>query len=141
MFAFAIWNFREETLFIARDRVGKKPLFYSLLKNGNFVFGSELKTLLTHGEMEKEIDFAALDAYVTFGYLPEEFCIFKNVQKLAPGHFLIFKNRKVHTEKYWDFDYKQPTNIKTENEYVEILREKIKDAVNVRLISEVPPVA
>ena len=138
MFAFAIWNFREETLFIARDRVGKKPLFYSLTPAGNFVFGSELKTLLTHGEIEKEIDFAALDAYLTFGYVPEEFCIFKSVEKLAPGHFLIFKNGAVQTEKYWDFDYLKPTNIKTEAEYVEVLREKIKDAVAVRLISEVP---
>jgi asparagine synthase (glutamine-hydrolysing) len=138
MFAFAIWNFREETLFIARDRVGKKPLFYSLTRAGNFVFGSELKTLLVHGEIEKEIDFAALDSYLTFGYVPEEFCIFKNVQKLAPAHYLIFKDGKIKSEKYWDFDYKQPENIKTENEYVEVLREKIKDAVNVRLISEVP---
>jgi asparagine synthase (glutamine-hydrolysing) len=138
MFAFAIWNFRDETLFIARDRVGKKPLFYCLTKNGNFVFGSELKTLLAHGEIEKEIDFAALDSYLTFGYVPEEFCIFKNVQKLAPAHFLIFKNGKVQAEKYWDFNYKQATNIKSEDEYIEVLREKIKDAVNIRLISEVP---
>jgi asparagine synthase (glutamine-hydrolysing) len=138
MFAFAIWNFREETLFIARDRVGKKPLFYSLTPAGNFVFGSELKTLLTHGEIEKTIDFSALDAYLTFGYVPEEFCIFKNVRKLAPGHFLIFKNGKIHTEQYWDFNYTKPANIKTEDEYIEVLREKIKDAVNVRLISEVP---
>jgi len=138
MFAFAIWNFREETLFIARDRVGKKPLFYSLTGAGNFVFGSELKTLLAHGEIEKAIDFGALDAYLTFGYVPEEFCIFKNVRKLAPGHFLIFKNGKVHVEKYWDFSYRQTTNIKTEDEYTEALREQIKDAVNVRLISEVP---
>jgi asparagine synthase (glutamine-hydrolysing) len=138
MFAFAIWNFREETLFIARDRVGKKPLFYSLTPAGNVVFGSELKTLLAHGEIEKTIDFGALDAYLTFGYVPEEFCIFENVRKLAPGHFLIFKNGTVHTEKYWDFSYRQTTNIKTEAEYVELLRERIKDAVRVRLISEVP---
>ncbi len=138
MFAFAIWNFREESLFIARDRVGKKPLFYSLTEKGNFVFGSELKTLLAHGEIKKEIDFAALDAYLTFGYVPEEFCIFKNVRKLAPGHFLTFKNGEIETRKYWDFEYKKTENIKSEDEYVELLREKIKDAVNVRLISEVP---
>ncbi|MDQ6786587.1 MAG: asparagine synthase (glutamine-hydrolyzing) [Acidobacteriota bacterium] len=138
MFAFAIWNFRDEALFIARDRTGKKPLFYALTEAGNFVFGSELKTLLTHGEIEKEIDFAALDAYLTFGYVPEEFCIFKSVQKLAPAHFLTFKDGKIETRKYWDFNYAKPENIKSENEYIEILREKIKDAVNVRLISEVP---
>ena len=138
MFVFAIWNFREEILFIARDRVGKKPLFYSLTERGNFVFGSELKTLLTHGEIEREIDFAALDAYLTFGYVPEGFCIFKAVRKLQPAHYLVFKNGEVRTQKYWDFNYTKPTGVKTEDEYVERLRELIKEAVNVRLISEVP---
>lgn len=138
MFAFAIWDKRDESLFIARDRVGKKPLFYSLLPNGNFVFGSELKSLLTHGEISKEIDYSALDAYLTFSYVPEEFCIFKDVNKLQPGHFLIFKDGKIKTRQFWDFKYKEITQIKSEEEYVEELREKIKDAVKVRLISEVP---
>jgi asparagine synthase (glutamine-hydrolysing) len=138
MFAFAIWDKREESLFIARDRVGKKPLFYALTAQGNFVFGSELKVLLAHGEISKEIDFAALDAYLTFGYVPEEFCIFKNVRKLLPGHFLTFKNGEIKTQKYWDFEYRKVSDIKTEAEYVEILREKIKEAVKIRLISEVP---
>jgi asparagine synthase (glutamine-hydrolysing) len=138
MFAFAIWNFREESLFIARDRTGKKPLFYSLTPSGNFVFGSELKVLLTHGEIERKIDLGAMDAYLSFGYVPEEFCIFRGVDKLAPGHYLEFKNEKVFTKKYWDFSYGKPTGIKTEAEYVELLREKIRDAVRVRLISEVP---
>src|SRR5215213_2270073 len=65
MFAFAIYDFAERSLFIARDRVGKKPLFYSLTERGNFVFGSELKVLIEHGEISKEIDFSALDAYLT----------------------------------------------------------------------------
>jgi asparagine synthase (glutamine-hydrolysing) len=138
MFAFAIWNRREESLFIARDRVGKKPLFYALTEKGNFVFGSELKVLLTHGEISKEIDYSALDAYLTFGYVPEEFCIFKNVQKLAPAHFLIFKNGEIRTEKYWDFNYGKIENLKTEEEYAENLRELIKESVKIRLISEVP---
>lgn len=138
MFAFAIYDFSAETLFIARDRVGKKPLFYSLTAQGNFVFGSELKVLIEHGEISKELDLAALDAYLTFGYVPEEFCIFKDVNKLAPGHFLTLKNGKIETRKYWDFDYSENTDIKTEAEYIEILREKIREAVRVRMISEVP---
>jgi len=138
MFAFAIYDFAQESLFIARDRVGKKPLFYSLTEQGNFVFGSELKVLLEHGEISKEIDFSALDSYLTFGYVPEEFCIFKGVHKLAPGHFLLFKNGKITTRKYWDFDYSGASEIKTEAEYIEVLREKIKEAVRIRLISEVP---
>ena len=138
MFAFAIWNKHDESLFIARDRVGKKPLFYALTEKGNFVFGSELKVLLTHGEVKKEIDFVALDSYLTFGYVPEEFCIFKNVQKLAPGNYLIFKDGKIETRSFWDFKYEKPIEVKSENEYVETLRELIKDAVKVRLVSEVP---
>lgn len=138
MFAFAIYDFAEESLFIARDRVGKKPLFYSLTERGNFVFGSELKVLLEHGEISKEIDFSALDSYLTFGYVPEEFCIFKGVHKLAPGHFLLFKNGEITTRAYWDFDYSGTSEIKTEAEYIEVLREKIKEAVRIRLISEVP---
>ena len=73
MFAFAIWDKREETLFIARDRVGKKPLFYHVTDKGDFVFGSELKVLLAHGAIEKTVDVAALDAYLTLGYVPEYF--------------------------------------------------------------------
>ncbi len=138
MFAFAIWDKHDESLFVARDRVGKKPLFYSLTEKGNFVFGSELKVLQTHGEISGEMDFSALDAYLTFGYVPEEFCIFKNVQKLAPGHFLFFQDGKITTRKYWDFRYEKPVEIKTEDEYAETLRELIKESVKIRLISEVP---
>ena len=138
MFAFAIWDKKDESLFMARDRVGKKPLFFSHLPNGNFVFGSELKSLITHGEMPKEIDKESLDSYLTFGYVPEYECIFKNVHKLEPGHFLTFKNGEVNTKSYWDFKLKKVSEGKTEEEYCEILKEKIEDAVKVRLISEVP---
>jgi asparagine synthase (glutamine-hydrolysing) len=88
--------------------------------------------------MSKDIDYPALDAYLTFGYVPEEFCIFKGVKKLQPGHFLIFKDGKVETGQYWDFKYEEVNEVKLEEEYAEELRGKIKDAVKVRLISEVP---
>jgi asparagine synthase (glutamine-hydrolysing) len=138
MFAFAIWDKNDESLFIARDRVGKKPLFYSKTKHGEFVFGSELKSLLQHGDVSREIDLPALDSYLTFGYVPEEFCIFREVTKLLPGHFLIYKNGQITTEKYWDFTYGKPVNIKSEAEYIEELQRIIKEAVKIRLISEVP---
>lgn len=137
MFAFAIYDFNSQTLFLARDRVGKKPLFYTLTSKGDFVFGSELKVLLEYG-IEQQIDLVALDAYITFGYVPEELCIFRNVSKLQPGHFLIYKNGEIQTQKYWDFKYEPQTNVKSEAEYIELLRWKIKEAVRVRLISEVP---
>ncbi|MEZ5426394.1 MAG: asparagine synthase (glutamine-hydrolyzing) [Pyrinomonadaceae bacterium] len=138
MFAFAIWDEKDESLFIARDRVGKKPLFYALTESGDFVFGSELKTLLTHGGVSREIDPGALDAYLTFGYVPEEFCIFKQVRKLPPGSFLIFKDGRIRVERYWDFKYEEIREVKTEAEYAEELRRLIREAVEVRLISEVP---
>ncbi|MBC7901330.1 MAG: asparagine synthase (glutamine-hydrolyzing), partial [Saprospiraceae bacterium] len=138
MFAFAIYDFEQESLFLARDRVGKKPLFYSLTDRGNFVFGSEIKVLIEHGEISREIDFSALDSYLTFGYVPEDFCMFKGVRKLAPGEILLFKKDEITTRKYWDFDYSGASEIKTEGEYIEILRQKIREAVELRLISDVP---
>ncbi|MEZ5346271.1 MAG: asparagine synthase (glutamine-hydrolyzing) [Pyrinomonadaceae bacterium] len=138
MFAFAIWDEKDESLFIARDRVGKKPLFYSLLPNGDLVFGSELKSLLEYPGVSREIDLDALDAYLTFGYVPEDFCIFRNTQKLPPGQFLTFSSGKVKTEEYWNFKYQEIEETKDESGYIDELREKIRDAVKVRLISEVP---
>ena len=138
MFAFAIWDSKDESLFIARDRVGKKPLYYSLTGSGEFIFGSEMKSLMTHGGISKEIEYGALDAYLTFGYVPEDHCIFRNVEKLAPGSYLIFRNGKIETEEYWDFKYEKIVEIKSEGDYVERLRELLMESVKIRLISEVP---
>lgn len=136
MFAFAIWDHKKESLFVARDRLGKKPLYYSLNRNGEFIFGSELKTLLTFG-IDVEVEPRALDAYLSFGYVPEEFCILQNVQKLAPGHFLKFENGVVSSYRYWDLD-RDGTEDRTEKEWAKAVREKLRDAVRKRLISEVP---
>ena len=138
MFAFAIWDERGQSLFIARDRVGKKPLFYTVTADGEFVYGSEMKVLLEHGGVKRELDHGALDAYLTFGYVPEELCIFKGVKKLEPGHFLIYKNGNVHTERYWDFDYSGESLTETEDEIAHDLLGHLREAVEVRLISEVP---
>jgi asparagine synthase (glutamine-hydrolysing) len=138
MFAFAIWDKNEESLFIARDRVGKKPLFYTVLDNGDFVFGSELKCLLTHGGLTKKVDLKALNAYLTFGYVPEQYCILKGVKKLGPGHYLKLKGGKVETKEYWDFVYPEYCPNHDESDLADKLREQIKDAVEARLISDVP---
>ncbi|MCC6329020.1 MAG: asparagine synthase (glutamine-hydrolyzing) [Acidobacteria bacterium] len=137
MFAFAIWDRRAESLFIARDRIGKKPLFYTFTDKGEFIFGSELKTLFAHGGVEKKIDPAALDAYLSFGYVPEEFCIINKVKKLPPGFFLRYKGGKVETHRYWDLNL-TPTDDRPESEWAGLLFEKIREAVEIRLISEVP---
>jgi len=138
MFAFAIWDTADQSLFVARDRVGKKPLFYATTTGGEFVFGSELKVLLTHGGVDLEIDHGALDSYLTFGYVPEELCIFKNVHKLEPGHFLTFRNGEIRTKRYWDFDFSGETLTQTEEHIAGTLLDKLRDAVKVRLLSEVP---
>lgn len=138
MFAFAIWDDRDQSLFMARDRVGKKPLFYTVTADGEFVFGSEIKVLLEHGGVHREIDHGALDSYLTFGYVPEELCIFKDIKKLEPGHFLVFKDGEVRTEQYWDFDYSGESLSENEDQIAAGLLDKLRDAVGVRLVSEVP---
>ena len=137
MFAFAIWDFEAEALFIARDRVGKKPLFYSLTHDGSLVFGSELKSLMLYPGMGREIDLKSIDAYLTFGYVPESHCIFRSVNKVAPGHILEYKNGEIKTWPYWNFPCASDEGLK-ETEIAAELRELIHDAVNIRMLSEVP---
>jgi len=138
MFAFAIWDIREQSLFMARDRVGKKPLFYTVTAAGEFVFGSELKVLLEHGAVKREIDHGALDSYLTFGYVPEELCIFNGVSKVEPGHFLVFKNGSVRAQRYWDFSFSAEPLRESEDAIADGLAARLRDAVSSRLISEVP---
>lgn len=137
MFAFAIWDDRKQTLFIARDRAGKKPLYYTVTDQGTFVFGSELKSLLVHPEVKREIDWAALDAYLTLGYVPDPQCIFKGIYKLPPGHHLTFSKGRVAVQKYWDFNF-SPDPSMTRDECIDGLRELLDDAVRLRLVSDVP---
>ena len=110
MFAFAIWDDHEKQIFIARDRVGKKPLYYTVTNRGSLVFGSELKSLLEHPEVERRVNPQALDAYFSLGYVPDPISIFENVEKLPPGHHLTFKNGRLKIERYWDFRYESNGN-------------------------------
>ncbi|HKY29582.1 MAG TPA: asparagine synthase (glutamine-hydrolyzing) [Pyrinomonadaceae bacterium] len=137
MFAFAIWDDRKQRLFIARDRAGKKPLYYTLTDQGTFVFGSELKSLLVHPEVKREIDWTALDAYLTLGYVPDPQCIFQGIYKLPPGHHLTFSEGRVTVEKYWDFQF-SPDPSMTRDDCIDGLRELLDDAVRLRLVSDVP---
>ena len=137
MFAFAIWDQKERTLFVARDRAGKKPLYYSLGASGTFVFGSELKTLLEHPGVKRELSPEALDAYFTLGYVPDPLSIFTNIHKLPPGHYLKFKDGQVKVSEYWDFEFVE-TEERSEADYLEGLRELLNESVRLRLISDVP---
>lgn len=137
MFAFALWDERLQQLFIARDRVGKKPLYYSLTSNGTLVFGSELKSLLEHPAIERETNPNALDAYLSFGYVPDPLSIFHGIEKLPPGHHLRFVDGRVTIEQYWDFNY-APVEAKKEDEYLDELSALLDEAVQLRLVSDVP---
>jgi asparagine synthase (glutamine-hydrolysing) len=140
MFAFAIWNARDRELFVARDRVGKKPLYYTVTPGGAFIFGSELKSLREHPEFRGEIDVEALDAYLTFGYVPDLLTIFRGVHKLPPGHHLTFKAGVVDVQQYWDFPYLQPQAqpARNETECLEELRALLDEAVRIRMVADVP---
>ena len=138
MFAFAIWDDREKKLFVARDRVGKKPLYYSVTRSGSLVFGSELKSLLEHPDVERNINPQALDAYFSLGYVPDPISIFDNIEKLPPGHHLTFTNGRLTIERYWDFSYESNGNGRPATDYLEELRALLDEAVRLRLVSDVP---
>ncbi|MDT7540278.1 MAG: hypothetical protein QOE33_182 [Acidobacteriota bacterium] len=140
MFAFAIWDARKKELFLARDRVGKKPLYYALTPRGTLVFGSELKSLLEHTEIEREINPQAVDAYLTFGYVPDPLCILRGVNKLPPGHHLTYANGSLALKQYWDFEFAHDDGAKTRRaeDYLEELRALLDESVRIRLIADVP---
>jgi asparagine synthase (glutamine-hydrolysing) len=141
MFAFAVWDAQERELFVARDRAGKKPLYYTVTRRGAFVFGSELKSLLEHPEVEREVEPAALDAYLTFGYVPDPLSVFRGVWKLSPGSHLTFRpGAAPRVEQYWDFPYWPAEEGKRvdEGELIEELRSLLDEAVRVRLVADVP---
>jgi asparagine synthase (glutamine-hydrolysing) len=142
MFALALWDEKKRSLFLARDRAGKKPLYYTLTKQGTLVFGSELKSLLQHPEVTREVNAVALDAYFTLGYVPDPLSIYQGIYKLAPGHYLCFADGAIKIKQYWDFSYDAEDVTRragaTAENYLEELRALLDEAVRVRLVSDVP---
>ncbi|WP_213999912.1 XrtA/PEP-CTERM system amidotransferase [Arsukibacterium sp.] len=139
MFAFAIWDRTKQQLFLARDRMGIKPLFYSLLPSGELLFGSELKVLTAHPEFDKGLYYQGIEDYFTFGYIPEPHTIYANSYKLNPGHYLLIDKTRPATLKqtqYWDVDFSQA--VLTEQQVKAELLDRLKEAVDIRLIAEVP---
>jgi len=138
MFAFAIWDRSKKTLFLARDRIGKKPLHYCRY-DGGIVFGSEIKALLKHPAVVREIDPGSLSKYLSYEYVPAPDTIFKSIHKIRPGYFLLYKDGDLRTEKYWDLPLlDNPIGYQTEDEYVEELREILQRSVASRLVADVP---
>jgi asparagine synthase (glutamine-hydrolysing) len=140
MFAFALWDRNRETLFLARDRLGVKPLYYAQLPGGPWVFGSELKALVVHPGLPREIDPLAVEDYFAYGYVPEPRTIFKGVLKLSPGCTLTLKRGQPASQpvEYWDVPFKAVSMAPTEQEASEELIFRLRESVKLRLISDVP---
>jgi asparagine synthase (glutamine-hydrolysing) len=138
MFAFAIWNRNTKTLFIARDRLGIKPLYYKLTPE-RLLFASEIKAVLAHGGIRPEFNRAALPEYLAFGYLSGEESFYKGILKLLPGHTMtIGPEGKADIRQYWDLDASTPHQSRDEHYYVHSYRELLEGAVQSHLMSDVP---
>src|SRR5688500_15591727 len=134
--AFALWDSKKRRLLLARDRMGKKPLYYTV-QNGTLYFGSELSAILAALPHKPEVDLQAIDLYLSLQYIPDPFTAYQGIHKLPPAHTLVWQNGHIKLDRYWEFKY-QPKHTATEEELVEELRLRLKDAVRMRLISEVP---
>ena len=139
MFAFALWDRNRQTLFFARDRLGVKPLYYALLDDGKLIFGSELKVLTAHPAMRREIDPCAVEEYFAYGYVPEPRTIFKSALKIPPGHTLTLERGKPIPlpKKYWDVPFQSVGPISEEDAEEELIS-RLKEAVKIRLVADVP---
>lgn len=135
MFAIAIWDRNKRRLFLARDRLGIKPLYYSVA-NGRLLFGSELKSLLAAG-MSPELDRQALHDYLTLTHIPAPQTIFEAARKLEPGHCLIIENGEIRDETWWELDF-TPAHFSSEGEIIERIQAAVDDAVRSHLVSDVP---
>jgi asparagine synthase (glutamine-hydrolysing) len=137
MFAFAIWDSTNSTLFLARDRVGIKPLYYYVGKS--FIsFGSEMKAILADPAVKREVDPQIIDRFLTYYYVPGEATLLRDLFKLEPGHVLIAKNGNFETRKYWDLDFSGAANHHSSNGYQRQLVELLDEAVQLHMISDVP---
>lgn len=138
MFAFAIWQVNEEKLFLARDRLGVKPLYY-VNSNGYFLFASEIKAILKFPGIRREIDPFSLSQYLTFEYIPTPHSIFKNIKKLPPAHILVYKNGDTIIRRYWNIAiYQHRKENRDIDEASCLLSDLLKDAIKIRLVSDVP---
>jgi len=136
MFALVIWDRVEKKIFAARDRVGKKPLYYTW-DGSRFAFASELKGVLAGGFSKKDLNIRGLDCYFCMGYIPAPLSIYDDVQKLQPAHTLTITQKGLIKKKYWEPDFSRPRYVSM-NQAAEQLEEILMDAVKIRLISEVP---
>jgi len=136
MFALAIWDANRGQLFLARDRLGKKPLVYRL-EPGRLLFASELKSLLEVPGVPRQLDPQALDAYLTYQYVPHPQTILQGISKLPPGHWAVWRGGQLQIDCYWQPDFRQENDL-PDTDYAQQLRELLTSSVEMRLQSEVP---
>ncbi|PYV46907.1 MAG: asparagine synthase (glutamine-hydrolyzing) [Acidobacteria bacterium] len=137
MFAFAIYDSRNRSLLLARDRLGKKPLHYAL--DGEWLlFGSEIKSLLEAAPGLADVNREGILNYFYFGYIPDPQSAFRNIHKLPPGHLLEFRNGRIEVKQYWDLPAYGTQGSISEEECLEALERRLAEAVRMRLISDVP---
>lgn len=136
MFGLAIWDSPRKRLLLARDRVGKKPLYYTRV-NGNLIFASEIKSLLCHPQVKREGNVQALADFLSVRYVPAPATLFTNIYKVLPGHWLLCENGTFHEECYWDFTFGKTEHLPVE-EYMRGIRQHIDWAVEERLMADVP---
>lgn len=139
MFAFALWDANRETLFLARDRLGVKPLYYAALRDGQVVFGSELKSVLVHPGVARTLDPLAVEEYFALGYAAEPRTAFATVAKLPPGHTLTWRRGEAMppSKEYWDARFTLDSNVELPAA-IEELDRRLEESVRLRMISEVP---
>ena len=139
MFAFALWDRNQQTFFMARDRLGVKPMYYALLDDGTLLFGSELKSLLAHGGLRREIDPLAVEEYFALGYVAEPRTIFKQARKLPPAHTLAIRRGQPlgAPVAYWDVRFSLDNPVSDADAQEELV-ERLKESVRLRMIAEVP---
>jgi asparagine synthase (glutamine-hydrolysing) len=136
MFAFAICDSRHSTLFVARDRLGIKPVYY-WLTDDKLVFASEIKAILSMPDFQRAIDWKALEAYFTFSYIPSSLSIFQGIRKLPPGHYMVCKQGRVSISQYWDLCFRSQGD-RSFQQLVEETRDLLSESVRIRLMSDVP---
>jgi asparagine synthase (glutamine-hydrolysing) len=137
MFAIALWDADDKKLLLVRDRLGKKPLYY-FYHNERFVFASEMKAILSTPGVPRDIDLAALDHFLTHGYIPAPWSIFKHIRKVTEAGYLVFQGGKVREKRYWTLPQPESFSSRSEDDYAEELETLLQDAVRCRLISDVP---
>ena len=135
MFAFAVWDSKKDLLMLARDHMGQKPLFFHN-SGGELIFGSEVKSILSTGIVKPELDIDAIWHYISLRFIPDQYSLFKNINKLPAGTQLIWENKNIQLKRYWHPNFKNKTNI-DEEEIIEQLDKEISQAVESHMLSDV----